>query len=299
MSPVSPPAEHPAAPIILSVAHSFGEIAHEPARRAHTAYIVVDVIRATTTLAVIFERGVRRVYVARDVAAARRVRASLPDALLAGEVDAVPPPDFDHGNSPAEWGALTVAGREVLFSTTNGARALHAAVGGGPIFAGSLRNASAVCARALAAARRLGAADESAGEVCVVCSGLDGVAAPDDSLCAGWLIQTLRAEAARVGARATLGAGARRALALLARRRVAFMESDEDARAWLARALSATPAARGVLAVGLGADIVWCADVDASTAVPQVVGVDAARSLVVVEKAPPDGVDWPDFEDVR
>ncbi|HEX8731038.1 MAG TPA: 2-phosphosulfolactate phosphatase, partial [Ktedonobacterales bacterium] len=197
------------------------------------------------------------------------------------------------------WGALAVAGREVLFSTSNGARALHAVIGGGPIFVGSLRNASAVCARALAAAERLAETDEAASEVCVVCSGLDGRPAVDDSLCAGWLIQTLRPEAARLGARVTLGAGARRALALLARRRAAYAGSDADARAWLARALDATPAARGVRAVGLGADIAWCADVDASTAIPQVVGEDAARSLVIIEKAPLEDLALPDLEDAR
>lgn len=298
MTPSTQLAGPTTAPIILSVAHSFGAIDHEPSRRARTAYIVVDVIRATTTLAVMFERGVRRVHVARDVAAARSARASLPDALVAGEVNAVAPPDFDHGNSPAEWGALAVAGREVLFSTTNGARALHAAVGGGPVFVGSLRNASVVCVAALAAARRLSEADDGGtGDICVVCAGLNGNAAPDDSLCAGWLIQTLRAEAAQVGARVTLGAGTRRALELLARQRGVHAGKDEDARVWLAQALTATPAARGVLAAGLGADITWCADVGASTAVPQVAGVDAARALVVIEEAPFDGLPLPDFED--
>ncbi|MDE3230010.1 MAG: hypothetical protein KGO05_09000, partial [Chloroflexota bacterium] len=104
---------------------------------------------------------------------------------------------------------------------------------------------------------------------------------------------------ARVGARVTLGAGARRALALLARRRAACAGSDADARAWLTRALDATPAARGVRSVGLGADIAWCADVDAATAIPQVVGEDAARALVVIEAAPSEDVALPDLEDAR
>ena len=274
----------PPASVTLSVAHCLDELDREPTRRAHTAYIVVDVIRATTTLAVMCERGVRRVYVAPDVETARRLRASLPDALLAGEVDAVPPPGFDHGNSPAEWGALAVAGRDVLFSTTNGARGLHAALGGGPVFAGSLRNASAVSAAALAAARSLATAEHT-GRVCVVCSGLGDKPAPDDSLCAGWLIQTLQGVAERAGVGATLGAGAGQALELLAEQRAAWSGAAADERAWLAEALAATPAARAVLAAGLGADIAWCAAVDASPAVPRVTGEDAARSLVIVEQA--------------
>ncbi len=286
------------APVTLTVAHCLDEIDHDPTRRAHTAYIVVDVIRATTTLAVMFERGVRRVFVARDVEMARRVRPSLPHTIIAGEVNAVPPPDFDHGNSPAEWGALDMTGREVLFSTTNGARALHAAMGGGPVFAGSLRNASAVCADALAAACRL-ATRQQRGGVAIVCSGLEGQPAPDDSLCAGWLIKTLQRLAEQAGVPTAPGAGAQQALDLLATQRAAYVGADDDTTAWLAEALAVTPAARSVVEAGLGDDIAWCADVDASTAVPQVAGEDVSRTLEVVEKAPPDGSDIPDAEALR
>jgi 2-phosphosulfolactate phosphatase len=273
-----PSAREPA--ITLSVAHYPGQIPQEQEVRARTVYIVVDVIRATTTLAVMFERGVRRVYVARDVSEARAMRATLPGALVAGEVAATPPPDFDHGNSPEEWGHLEVTGREVLYSTTNGARALHASRGGGPIFAGSLRNATAVSHAALAAARRLGA--EGAGaEVLVVCSGLGGQPAEDDSLCAAWLIATLRAVAAREETPAALDDAASAALGLLdspERRRMG------DAR-WLYEQLLATAAARAVQDVGLGADIAWCAGLDASQAVPTVASYDPTRDLLIVERA--------------
>lgn len=274
------------AAVTLSVAHCLDEIDLDPVRRAETAYIVVDVIRATTTLAVLFEQGARRVLVARDVEAARRVRASLPGALLAGEVNAVAPPDFDHGNSPDEWGRLDLNGREILFSTTNGARGLHAAMGGGPVFAGALRNASAVCAAALEAARHVAAPERQRG-VAVICSGLGDQPAEDDSLCAGWLIQALQGVAAQTGGAVTLGPGARQALEWLDDRRRAHDPSgDSPAQLWLAHALTETPAARNVLEVGLGADIAWCADVDASTAVPMVAGEDVSRKLLVVERAP-------------
>jgi 2-phosphosulfolactate phosphatase len=288
-------ASHSAAPIILSVAHSLGEINLHPARRAHTAYIVVDVIRATTTLAVMFEHGARRVLVARDVEQARRARVSLPEAILAGEVNAVAPPDFDHGNSPEEWSKARLGGREILFSTSNGARGLHAAMGGGPVFAGSLRNASAVCAAALTAARQLTTATEP-GRVAIICSGLGEQPADDDSLCAGWLIHTLQRIAGQMGVAVELEAGAPYALELLAAQYRAYADADEsdgddlDAhpRRWLAAALAETRAARSVQQVGLGDDLAWCVDVDASAAVPMVAGEDVARKLVIVEQAPPD-----------
>ncbi len=279
--------------VTLSVAHCFDDIDRDPARRAHTAYIVVDVIRATTTLAVMFERGARRVFVAPDVETARRMRASQPQAIIAGEVNAVAPLDFDHGNSPDEWGGLDVAGREILFSSTNGARGLHAAMGGGPVFAGSLRNASAVCATALTAARQLTTLARD-GIVCVVCSGFDGRPSDDDSLCAGWLIQTLQRVAAQHGVATTLRPDAQLALDLLdASRRAYSADADTNPRRWLGEALTATRAARAVLEVGLGADLAWCADVDAATAVPMVAGEDVTRGLLIVEQAPPDGARLP------
>ncbi len=266
--------------ITLSVAHFPDQIPQEPERRARTVYVVVDVIRATTTLAVMFERAIRRVYVARDVNVARATRAALPGALVAGEVAAVPPPDFDHGNSPEEWGHLDVAGREVLFSTTNGARALHASRGGGPIFAGSLRNATAVSHAALAAARRRTADGEAAG-VLVVCSGRDGLPAEDDSLCAAWLLTTLRDVAGREETPVALDDAAAAALdPLNAPKRL----DSGDAR-WLYERLLASKPARDVLDVGLGTDIAWCADLNASPAVPTVTGYDQARDLLIVERA--------------
>ncbi len=268
--------------ITLSVAHYLDQIPQEPARRARTVYVVVDVIRATTTLAVMCERGVRRVYVARDVNAARAARAALPGALVAGEVAAVAPPDFDHGNSPEEWGHLEVAGRAVLFSTTNGARALHASRGGGAIFAGSLRNATAVSQAALAAARRLAAAGGGAGaEVLIVCSGRDSQPSEDDSLCAAWLIATLRDVAGREETAVALDDAAAVALGALD----APERASLGATRWLYGRLLATRPAQDVLVVGLGADIAWCADLDASQAVPTVTGYDPARDLLIVERS--------------
>lgn len=299
-------------PITLSVAHCLGDIDLRPRRRAHTVYIVVDVIRATTTLAVMFEHGARRVLVARDVDQARRAYASLPSAILAGEVNAVAPSDFDHGNSPAEWSQVSearLADREILFSTTNGARGLHAALGGGPVFAGSLRNASAVCAAAFAAARQLADASEP-GVVAIICSGLGAQPAPDDSLCAGWLTHTLQRIARQAGVAVELGAGAQYALDLLAAQYRAYGagadvggdesaddlsvdgqsedqgDMDADPRRWLEPALAETPAAQNIQRAGLGDDLAWCADVDASPVTPMVASEDVALRLVIVEQAP-------------
>lgn len=185
-----------------------------PAQRG-TVYVVVDVIRATTTLSVLFERGCRRLLIAPDIASARsaHARADEPKPLLAGETGGIAPPGFDCGNSPTEIAAREVTGREVIFATTNGTRALRACAGGGAIFAGAFRNARAVATAALAASARLRAiqppavapattgaapaeqASEAASpadlspDIVIVCSGRTHAPSYDDTLCAGYLVR--------------------------------------------------------------------------------------------------------------
>src|SRR5581483_5165906 len=104
------------------------------------------VIRATTTLTVLLDGGCARVLVADGIPAGRTFAAASPGAyLLAGEVGGLRPPGFDFGNSPVELASADLNGRAVVFSTTNGTRALHACRGAGAILAGALRNAQAVC----------------------------------------------------------------------------------------------------------------------------------------------------------
>ncbi|PZS00176.1 MAG: 2-phosphosulfolactate phosphatase, partial [Candidatus Chloroheliales bacterium] len=64
--------------------------------------IVVDVLRATTTLCALFERGVREVYLGADPTDVKAIAARLGDCLLAGERGGLAPEDFDFGNSPAQ-----------------------------------------------------------------------------------------------------------------------------------------------------------------------------------------------------
>ena len=68
-------------------------------------YVVIDVIRATTTLCALFERGARRVLIAPGIAESRSARERLGEGhLLAGEVGGARPPGFDLGNAPSELG---------------------------------------------------------------------------------------------------------------------------------------------------------------------------------------------------
>jgi 2-phosphosulfolactate phosphatase len=260
-------------------------------RHARTVYVVVDVIRATTSLCMFFERGGRRVLVTRGIDAAREARAqSHGVALLAGEVGGVMPAGFELGNSPTQISGYELRGRDVLFATTNGTRALHACQGGGAIFAGALRNASAVAAAAVRAALRqaplsAGAAEDVVGEVAasetlsvgmgdivVVCSGRDDLPAYDDTVCAGYLVERIVDQIAQAGGAARLESGARIGQAVVRR---ALAEGS------LYDALASSDAARSLEGIGLFADVAWCADLDATSLVPAVVG--DVRGLPVIE----------------
>ena len=76
-------------------------IAHEPS--ANDIYIVIDVIRATTTLAVVFDQGAARVFAAGTVEQAREAAQEFPGRLLCGERNVQPLPGFDYGNSPVQF----------------------------------------------------------------------------------------------------------------------------------------------------------------------------------------------------
>lgn len=82
--------------------------------------VVIDVIRAFTTAAVAFERGVTEIACAPSVQIGRDLRRRHPDRLLAGEVDGLRPADFDFGNSPSEMAAARLDGRRLVQATTNG-----------------------------------------------------------------------------------------------------------------------------------------------------------------------------------
>src|SRR5919202_741883 len=131
--------------------------------------IVVDVVRATSTIAQALASGYRRVLCCAEVEQARALRSSLPDAVVGGERDAVRIDGFDVGASPREF--LEPLAETLVLSTTNGTQAiLAAAKRSDEVILGSLLNLGAVAA----AARGAG------GDVAILCAGFKGTFAFDD-----------------------------------------------------------------------------------------------------------------------
>src|SRR5438477_5842988 len=143
--------------------------------------IVVDVVRATSTIAQALAAGYRRVLCCAEVEQARALRASLEDALVGAERDAVRIEGFDVGASPREF--LEARAETLILSTTNGTRAiLTAAARADEVLLGSLLNL-----RAVAAAVR-------GRDTAVLCAGFKGSFALDDAYCAGRIVQLLGGE---------------------------------------------------------------------------------------------------------
>ncbi len=157
--------------------------------------IVIDVIRATTTICQALASGYERVFCTAEVEEAQALRKELGEGVLGGERNAVRIPGFDLGNSPREY--LEPVGKTVILSTTNGTRAVvSAAQRCERVLVASLLNLSAV----VEAAR---AADE---HVIVVCAGVQGTLALDDTYVAGRIVELLgweRSDAAEAAARLT------------------------------------------------------------------------------------------------
>jgi len=155
--------------------------------------IVIDVVRATSTICQALAVGYERVYCVAEVEGARSLREEIGEGVLGGERKAVRIPGFDLGNSPREY--LEPAARTLVLSTTNGTRAVVAASERCErVVVASLLNLSAVVEFARGASE----------DVLVVCAGVQGELALDDAYVAGRVVQELaceRTDAAEAAAR--------------------------------------------------------------------------------------------------
>ena len=160
----------------MHVAVAFTPQEEIPARLA----VVVDVLRATSTIAQALAAGYERVLCAGEIDEARALRTTIPDSLLGGERKAKRIEGFDAGASPREF--LEPAAGTLILSTTNGTRAiLAAAAHADEVVLGSLLNLEAVARYARGRAE----------DVAVVCAGFKGAFALDDAYCAGRIVQLL------------------------------------------------------------------------------------------------------------
>ncbi len=155
--------------------------------------IVVDVIRATSTICQALASGYERVFCTAEVEEARALREELGEGVLGGERKNVLIPGFDLGNSPREY--LEPLDGTLVLTTTNGTRAIvSAAQRCDRVLIGSLLNLAAV----------VESVRESREDAIVVCAGVQGTLALDDAYVAGRIVEELaweRTDAAQAAVR--------------------------------------------------------------------------------------------------
>lgn len=114
----------------------------------NTLTVIIDVFRATSTIAAALDNGARRIVPVATVEECIAIGRATPDSITAGERDGKVAPGLEHGNSPSEYPASFVAGKDLILTTTNGTRLLHMVKDADTIITGSFPNLSAVVAYA-------------------------------------------------------------------------------------------------------------------------------------------------------
>ena len=221
------------------------ELAVRP--RPESIAVVIDVLRATTSIVVAFQNGCRSVLPVPSPEEAQRVRITTPGAVLAGEQGGMRIPGFDLGNSPREFTRDAVAGRDVILTTSNGTKTLRAVGGGRTVGIGAFLNRAAVGDWLVAQGT----------DSLILCSGYEGAFSLEDAVCAGAIVD----RAAGLAERLDLGDGARAC-------QILWERFGPD----LPRLLSGTAWGQRVLAMGFGPDMEVCARMDVTNVVPTMTG---------------------------
>ncbi len=224
----------------------------ELANRYRGVAVIVDALRASTTLAALFDHGAARVLVTAALDDACALNVDMPDTVLVGERNCLPPAGFHLGNSPREvLAGPRLDGRTVVFTSSNGAQRLTACGGARHILVGTVANTAAVAARA----RALAEAEDC--DIVFVGAGKypdETYIAPEDEAAAAYL-----------------AAAAGLSIADPSREEFAYWQREIAARG-LEHIFTHSPHAVFLVRHQLAADITFCATPDLLRAVPEVTG---------------------------
>lgn len=230
--------------LTVGVMHlDYVSLPHELAGRdlSKIVCVVLDVLRATTSMAVALDHDALEIRTFPELDDARAAwQAFDGPKLLAGERHTRKPDGFDLGNRPPEFTADAVAGKTLFMATTNGTRAIRACASAGRTFVASLANASAM-AQIL---------KEDGRDVVFVCSGVDGKPSPEDIDGAATIADAILRHDDH---QATLSDALNDAVAT-----GSWLAHDFDGPA----RLLATPSGQNILRAGLEADLPFIARVD-------------------------------------
>jgi 2-phosphosulfolactate phosphatase len=226
----------------------FGTSGLTPGDTAARVVVVIDVLRASTSIATALANGARAVIPldSTDEVVMRAKAFDRSEVKLAGERQMRPIPGFDLGNSPLEFTRETIEGKTVLLSTTNGTGAITALQGPRDVVIGSYVNFSAVLAMLRTAIR--GGTD-----IAILCAGREKQFSLEDAACAGRFVHHAMRRRADVALNDAAFAG------MLIDRRY----SDN-----LMRLFSASAHGRALSEAGYGDDLAACAAIDSYPVIP-------------------------------
>jgi len=212
--------------------------------------VVIDVLRASTTIVTALFHGASSVLPVLEVSDAKAAAAH-GGMLLGGERGGVRIDGFDLGNSPLEYTADRVCGRSVVITTTNGTAALHACRAAREILIGAIVNRTAVAD----AVRRLARTGD---HVHLVCAGTDGAVSAEDVLAAGAILDVA------AGPDDVLDPAALEARAFFRR-----TTAGGDMPAALVAEFRRSPGGANLVDLGMEADLPACAAIDSLPIVPR------------------------------
>jgi len=226
----------------------FGAASVATADVAGRVVAVVDVLRASTTIATALSNGARAVipFESPDDVVTRAKAFERSDVRLAGERKMLPIPGFDLGNSPRQFTREAVEGKTVLITTTNGTTAITNTQGARDVVIASYVNYTAVLTMLRTALR--GGTD-----IAIVCAGRDRQFALEDAGCAGRFVNNVSKRMAGIVLN-----DAAQACALIDRK-----YADQ-----VQRLFEASEHGRSLRDAGFGDDLAACAAVDSYPVIP-------------------------------
>lgn len=241
--------------------------------------VIIDILRASSTMITALQNGAKRVIPCGTTEEAFRLREQSPNEsiILGGERGGVKIQGFDYGNSPAEYSTAAVAGRTVVFTTTNGTKAILKASPAATILIGAFLNRAVIADRLLQERR----------DTHLICAGTDGIVTGEDVLFAGAIVDELIASESEVSRRWVLNDSAVMAWSLWRKKVADVAQGGTDPAdqhgavcECLALAMRDTQGGRNLVSLGYDSDIGLCSQLDQFRIIPK---LDRQKNCLTAE----------------
>ena len=212
--------------------------------------VVIDVLRASTTIAMALQNGAKEIIPVGNIENAVKISGSLfgDVTLRGGERNGKMIEGFNLGNSPLEYSEAMVKGKSIIFMTTNGSAAIVKGRYAKYLMVAGFVNLNAIVSEIL----------NLKGNVLIICAGKEGVFCLEDAVCAGRIINTLLR-----GGKADIvlddGASAAAALDVAFGKNILKMLKNTDHGKYLA-------------GIGFSEDLSVCARIDSIPVIPVLLG---------------------------